>query len=108
MNRGDKLRLLQDVVDSKRETDTLQERVSALFGWSECEFTDTLYRIVDRLITTTEKCLGDEHQWITYFIYECECGKDPKLVKWKENEKDELTKEVNLSTVEQLLELIED
>lgn len=103
MNREDKLGLLQDVVDSKREADALQEKVSALFGWSECEFTDTLYRVVDSLIAATEKCLRDEYQWISYFIYDCECGDSPKKVGWE----DDLKRYVELSTIEQLLELIE-
>lgn len=107
MDKKDKLYMINKAISAKKDVDELQSSVEAIFGWSECKFTDTLFKVVDDIIDVVEKSLGDEHHWLSYFMFDCDCGKDPKLVTWKENEEDELTKGVNLSTVEQLLELIE-
>lgn len=72
-----------------------------LFGNFEGDGTVSEVVSVDLPIKILTEAMDDKDEWIEYFIYECDCGRGKKEVKWWDEEKTEL-----IETPEQLYDII--
>jgi hypothetical protein len=98
MKYKDFLKCMNDIKEFRKESDTLNEHLSAICegSFAYCEVGG---KLLDSYISVLEKLVNDNGEWIQYFVYECNFGENPLEVS-----KDE--KVWNLDSVEKLWEIM--
>jgi hypothetical protein len=79
--------------------DKLYNDFTRLFGNFDGAVSEVMS--VDLPIKILAEVMDDKDEWIEYFIYECDCGREKKEIKWWDEEKTEF-----IETPEQLYDII--
>jgi hypothetical protein len=97
-----KLFLLRCLCDDYQKLNEIQEAVEDVFGSyiTESPFFKPIWELFDHSLDSVVSQIGDEGEWVRWFIYENDCGKKG----YKAGLGNDLNK---IKTVEELLELIE-
>lgn len=95
---------IQAFILNKKELDTQMDECIKLFGGTEGRLYDVIYTMYDNYLDTVATIIGDEHHWLSYYVYDCQMGEDPKEISIG---KKDLTKEVKLDSIDALVEVIE-
>jgi hypothetical protein len=87
-----------DVVKDYRKIE--KELEKAFGGLNENHNYGMLSTVETQYLTLLKIAMNDEHDWVSYFIYDCEMGTKPKEITFKDGTK------LKLKTVAQLYKLI--
>lgn len=95
---------LRTLIEDHQRIDTLLGLLQRLFGDTfEGEFFTRMFGTLDNYTDTVAEFLGDEFGWISWFIYECDCGKKPMGCDLGDG-----NGERTIATVEDLIKLLDD
>lgn len=76
MTKQEKIELIQKLQRRLEKADKSMEMMYAVFGRNpEGPFQDGIYGLFDMAIDGVAKAIGDEDDWLTWFIYDNEWGK---------------------------------
>ena len=67
-------RKIQILVDRKKENDALTDKLYDVLGDSQIE--EAIWENYDLLVDLTSELLGDDKYAISFFIFDCNCGKE--------------------------------
>ncbi len=93
------IEFINDIIKQYDATEEVWDEFQRLFGnfdglASECMGVDLPIKILSDI-------MNDWEEWIRYFIYECDCGRNKKEIKWYDEEKT-----LFIETPEQLYNMI--
>lgn len=92
------LELFQPIIDwnekYEKEADLLSKLYPSSFIVPEGD------RLIERYIDLLSVYVGDS-DWISYYVWECELGRNPMEVSWNDN-----TKRIKLNSIKKLYKLI--
>ena len=77
MNKQESKELIEKLQQRIQAFEIASEDLSRLIGYPSGEFGESVGYIVDMLVETTSIVIGDEQQWLSWFIYDCEFGEKP-------------------------------
>jgi hypothetical protein len=75
MNTEEKIKLIEEVIKRYKELSKGMDEVSALFGSADSNFTNSVWNTFDAYVDCVGKLIGDEFDYINWFIFENDCGK---------------------------------
>lgn len=76
MTKQEKIELIQKLEQRLKKADKSMGMMYAVFGRNpEGPFQDGIYGLFDMAIDGVAKAIGDEDDWLTWFIYDNEWGK---------------------------------
>ncbi len=98
MNKEEFINIMEELVSLKKDEDDL----NAAFKKFEPDFNYISFGRYESLVTKALKfAMGDTSDWISYWIYDCDCGKDAEnKIKSKEG------KNIPIRTLGNLYDLI--
>ena len=93
------IKYINEIIKQYDTTEEVWDEFQRLFGnfdglAAECMGVDLPIKILSDL-------MDDKDEWIRYFIYECDCGREKKEIKWWDEERTEF-----IETPEQLYDAI--
>ena len=77
MNKQESKELIEKLKQHIQSFEVASEDLSRLIGYPSGEFGESIGYIVDMLVETTSTIIGDEQQWLSWFIYDCQFGAKP-------------------------------
>lgn len=90
------IKIMEELISLKQD----EEYLSKAFTKFEPQMNRiSFYRQEELIVKLLKLYLDDKEDWISYFIYECDCGKNPMEVKVTKNNK---IKKFKLKTLNQL------
>ena len=95
---------IQQLITAKQKLDFQMDKFIEIFGNSEGHLHDVVYSMFDSYLDAVEELVGDEEQWVSYYIYDCRMGEASKNVILRNKG---LTKEMVLDNIDALIEVIE-
>ncbi len=101
LTRKEKIDLINLFIEDKKGRDDLYDNLKLSFGdCIESPLFAQLFATEDLALTYLKKLIGDEYDWLDWFIYENDCGKKG----YEAGEKGNLKP---VKTIEDILEIIE-
>lgn len=102
MKFEEKVELVSVLCEDIKKLHKVQNRGEKLFGLftDGCKYGDVVNQISDNYVKATAKLIGDNGEWLFWYIYDSDFGKKNGLVEINE-------KEYRIKTVEQLIDMIE-
>ncbi len=98
MDRKKFKELMRELIAIKQD----EENLSKAFKKFEPDFNNISFGRYETLVLESlEEAMKDEHNWISYFLYDCLCGKDSK-----DRIKDKNGKVLSFSTLDELYSMI--
>ena len=80
-----KIDLVKSVVISKLQADKVYDELHKIMGLEpESLLSSALFDPITKLITLTEALIGDDSSWISWFVWDNECGKRGLEASWME------------------------
>jgi hypothetical protein len=98
MNKQEKIDLIKQLVDIVQTAQKQLDDIYAMFGCCEFQFGDTFHKLVNLYINLISEKVGDKSEWISWYIFETNCGENTNGVKIE-------GKEYTINTVEDLVEI---
>ena len=98
---------MQNIQDFLDESNKIQDHLQAICA--ESHVINTIgHKLFDKYVKLLSESVGDENEWIDYYIWECDMGTAKfkgsyREVHWKEGEK---TIKVKMNSVEALWKVI--
>ena len=66
---------MKGYIDQRKKTDETMEKLYDLFGFGAYElFDNNTYEVL--FINTVSDAIDDKAEWLSYFVWECECDFD--------------------------------
>ncbi len=95
---------IQKIVDAYKELNKLSEHMADIFGCSSTDgaFWDPVWKLLDVAIDQLSENIGDRSDWISWYIFDNQCGKKGLEVRLADGKK--LKK---IKTVDDLVKVIE-
>jgi len=88
MNKKDKKRIIESVVEQHKEVESLYDDMEKILGIiPEGRFSTTMFCLFDKHLDFAAELLGDEEEWLAWYIWDNNCGADKGLVKVNGKEK---------------------
>lgn len=107
MTTQEKIILIEKLVKHKKEVDAQFQKIFDIFGNNvESELHESVYRMFDSYTILVSDLVKDESEWVPWFIYENDCGKECRVVHSKTKGKNK--KKWIVKDVKTLVEVMED
>ena len=106
MKTKDKVRTIKRLVRAVKELERRFKAAEALFGCDpETPFQKTMYTtLLGGYIDAVSELVGDQNDWVSWYIWDNSCGANAGEVSWTEHGKEI---KIKVRTVEQLVQVIE-
>lgn len=106
MTRKDKVRIIKRLVRAYNELERRFKAAEALFGCDpETPFQKTMYTtLLGGYVDAVSELVGDQSDWVNWYIWDNNCGARAGKVSWTENGK---PVEIEVRTVADLVKVIE-
>lgn len=101
MTKQEKIRLIKDLIKHYQELNSNFDSIYKLFGSADSKFTDSVWNAFEAYMRLVQKTVGDKLDWISWFIYDNQCGKANMVYPVNGNK-------TKVKTVGKLVELIEE
>jgi hypothetical protein len=98
MSKQEKIDLIKQLVAIVQTSQKQLDDIYAIFGCCEFDFAETFYKLVDLHINLISEKVGDKSEWISWFLFETNCGESTNGVEVE-------GKEYTIKTVEDLVEI---
>ena len=96
-----KKEIIQKVIDSHKKREELLDKFQELFGFSDDgAFYDTIFQLEDLNLKLASQLIGDECEWLEWYIYENKCGENGYEAGYEGNL-------IPIKSIDNLLELID-
>lgn len=96
-----KKEIIQKVIDSHKKREELLDKFQELFGYTNGVFCyDVLLDVEDLNLKLASQLIGDECEWLEWFIYENKCGENGHIAGYEGNL-------IPIKSIDNLLELID-
>jgi hypothetical protein len=103
MNKKQKIQLIESYISLlnsfEKEFDLFEKGLGCQLV--ECRLRDNIYKSLDQHLNNISKAIGDENDWVSWFIYDNDCGKSKLQAGLKDKMK-------QIKSVKDLVDLIED
>jgi hypothetical protein len=100
LNDKQKIKLIEECIGSYKKIGVNIDVVYKLFGSADSEFIDEIWTMFDLYIKNTEMLLEDEFNFLSWYIFDNECGERELTCKIKNGA------EFKIKTIKQLLNAI--
>lgn len=102
MTKKEKVKLIKDLIKHYQELTANFDQIDKLFGADyDSNFFTAFWKAFDSYVELVQDTVGDHFQWVSWFIYDNQCGKANMTCILNGNN-------CKVKTVEKLVELIED
>jgi len=72
-----KEKMINSVIDRYSEIELISKAVKNLFGGEpESRFVSTIWKVFDTLVNHTSAAIGDEDDWLSWYVFGNDCGRD--------------------------------
>lgn len=96
---------VSEVVKTFKELESLYDGMDKFIGVDpDAPMFRIAYELFNKYLDAVALNIGDQSQWLSWYIWDNECGKRAMLVSWNENGKH---KEVHVRTPMQLVRVME-
>jgi len=74
LTTNEKIKLIEDLIELKREADSRISDINNVLNTYEFPFADTFYKLLDKHVNLVEDLVGDECNWVNWYIWDNSCG----------------------------------
>jgi hypothetical protein len=107
MTSKEKIKLIEDLIARKQKVDVEFEKIFAIFGCvPESNLHESVYGMFDSYTDTVSAMIGDTHNYLAWYLYENDCGKNKFEVVQKKTETKKQKKWI-VKDVKTLVQVIE-
>ena len=91
MKPEEKIKIVTQLVDKIKETRSHEDAIRELFGdcYFESPFYQSEFALESFAIETVSKLIGDEGEWVDYYVNELECGERSTVVEYSKHGSEE-------------------
>jgi hypothetical protein len=100
LTRQDKIDSINKIIEFKKESDKITDKVYELFGNGENKVSDMTWELFDMYVDLLSSQLGDERNIISWYIFDNDMGKNCLRLQTKNNQ------DFIIDTVEKLVDFI--
>ena len=89
LSKSERIKLIEEVIARYKELSNLSDTLNDLFGaTADCKVLDPVWGAHDSYSEAVSKLIGDDFDWLGWYIYENDCGEKGMAAKassWKKN-----------------------
>lgn len=100
MTTKQKIKLVTELVHHHKKLENLSDSISNIFGTCDGKLYDTVYNMFDAYTDAVSDAIGDDFEYVQWYIFENECGKRGLICSFGK-------KDCHIKTVSDLIEFIE-
>ena len=100
MNKKEKIFLIKEHLNHYTALNVGFDKIYSLFGGDDSEFCNSIWAAFEFSTDTLSQLIGDKGCWISWYLYDNECGKGKKTAIIGE-------KKIQVDSVEKLVKVIE-